>query len=241
MYQRVMSRLQVLQVSQQLSWRAAAFEPQSCVCTSKDMYTYKRQLTYRQPTASPTTQCRSSPWSSHVKNMNGSCHTFECCRYLSRYNGEQLHYGGHDYFPSSKESLLFKDSSSAKDRQLQLGPSVRVLYVFSYVISYVYICIPTHKHANTYGTWLLPQHQRVVSLKRLEFCYKCVAPAWALGIFVCKCVRVCVRVYIYMYVYVYLCAFIWSCIYMYICMCIYTLACICIYIYMWKCIYIYIY
>ena len=148
--------------------------------------------------------------------MNGSCHTFECCRYLSHYHGEQLHYGGHDYFPSNQVSLLFKDSSSAKDRQLQLGPSVRVLNVFSYVISYIYICIPTHKHANTYGTRLLPQHQRVVSLKRLEFCYKYVALAWALGIYVCKCVRVCVRVYIYMYVYVYLCAFIGSCIYMYI-------------------------
>ena len=42
--------------------------------------------------------------------------------WISHFHGQQLHYGGHDYFPPKEECALFNKSASAHDRQVEVGP-----------------------------------------------------------------------------------------------------------------------
>ena len=42
--------------------------------------------------------------------------------WISHFHGQQLHYGGHDYFPPKEECALFNKSTSARDRQVSVGP-----------------------------------------------------------------------------------------------------------------------
>ena len=42
--------------------------------------------------------------------------------WVSHFHGQQLHFGGHDYFPPKEECALFNKSASAHDRQVEVGP-----------------------------------------------------------------------------------------------------------------------
>ena len=42
--------------------------------------------------------------------------------WISHYHGQQLHFGGHDYFPPKEKCALFNKSTSAHDRQVEVGP-----------------------------------------------------------------------------------------------------------------------